>query len=200
MRHAFAVVYLLSTMMLFYPSSVQADGPPLNGEMSRFNFSDSQQSLSQISFTDASDNQISLAAYRGKIVVLNLWATWCGPCLMEMPALDHLQAAFSPNDLVVIPVSIDRGGPHQAAPYISHMNIHAMTPYFDKSNSIGRQLNASRIPMTVVIGRDGNEIGRFVGTAEWDSSEAKSLMKYFIASGGDQMTARFVKSDVSISR
>jgi thiol-disulfide isomerase/thioredoxin len=163
--------------------------------MSRFNFSETQDALSQISLSDASDNEISLTQFRGKIVLLNVWATWCGPCVMEMPSLDKLQASMGTSDLVVMPVSIDRGGAHQAKPFLDRMNVHAMTPYFDRSNSIGRMLNASRIPMTVVIGRDGNEIGRFVGTANWDSDEAKSLLSYFISNDANAARLKYAKSD-----
>jgi thiol-disulfide isomerase/thioredoxin len=198
MRYALLSVYMLAVLFGFHPA--QADGPPLDGEMSRFNFSTSEASFSNVSFSDAADNQLYLNQFRGKIVVLNVWASWCGPCVMEMPTLDHLQASFSPNDLVVVPISIDRGGAHQAMPYLSRMGVHTMTPYFDHSNAIGRLLGASRIPVTVIIGRDGNEIGRFIGTTEWDSDEAKSLIKYFINNGGAAQTRSVSATSVSMSR
>jgi thiol-disulfide isomerase/thioredoxin len=197
MRYAFLFFYLFSILFAFRPA--QADGPPLDGEMSRFNFSTSEAPFSNVSLTDQDDNQSYLSQFRGKVVVLNVWASWCGPCVMEMPGLDHLQASFSSNDLAVVPVSIDRGGAHQAMPYLNRMNVHAMTPYFDHSNSIGRLLGASRIPVTVIIGRDGNEIGRFIGTTEWDSEEAKSLIKYFINNGGEAGRVRAVSAATNVS-
>ncbi len=198
MRYLLLGVYLLAMFFGFQPA--QADGPPLEGEMSRFNFSATESPFSNVSFNDAADNQVYLSQFRGKIVVLNVWASWCGPCVMEMPTLDHLQASFSPNDLVVLPVSIDRGGAHQAMPYLSRMGVHTMTPYFDHSNAIGRLLGASRIPVTVIIGRDGNEIGRFIGTTEWDSDEAKSLIKYFINNGSATQTRSVSATSVSMAR
>ena len=198
MRYAFLSFYLIAAILAFQPA--QADGPPLNGEMSRFNFSSSEAPFSNVSFSDSADNTTYLSQFRGRIVVLNVWASWCGPCVMEMPTLDHLQASFSSSDLVVVPISIDRGGAHQAMPYLNRMGVHTMTPYFDHSNAIGRLLGASRIPVTVIIGRDGNEIGRFIGTTEWDSDEAKSLIKYFINNGAATQTRSVSATSVSMAR
>jgi thiol-disulfide isomerase/thioredoxin len=185
MRYAFITCFMLSVICSLCPSIVRADPPPLTGEMSRFMFADSPQSLDQISLTDLTDNDASLAQYRGKVVLVNVWATWCGPCVMEMPGLDHLSATMGSKDFAVVPVSIDRGGPHQAAPFLKRMGVQNMNPLFDHSNSIGRMLGASRIPVTLIIGRDGNEIGRLVGTADWDSDEAKALLRYFISYGSN---------------
>jgi thiol-disulfide isomerase/thioredoxin len=192
MRKLFMGLFLLTAIILTGVRTAEAD-PPLNGEMSKFNLSAGHEELSRVSLSDAQDNDVSLAQFKGKIVLLNVWATWCGPCVMEMPKLDHLQATMGSNDFVVVPVSIDRGGAHQAMPFLNRMNVASLTPYFDRSNSIGRLLSASRVPVTLVIGRDGNEIGRFVGTADWDSDEARNLIKYFISDG--KSGVQTVKSD-----
>ena len=183
MRNAFMALFTLAVGFGLHPVSVKADPPPLSGEMSRFAFADSPTTLDNISLTDIQDNDASLTQYRGKIVLVNVWATWCGPCVMEMPGLDSLQASMGSNDFAVVPVSIDRGGAHQAAPFLKRMGVQNMAPLFDHSNSIGRMLGAARIPVTLVIGRDGNEIGRLVGAADWNSDEAKALLKYFISYG-----------------
>ncbi len=199
MRYAFIACFLGSLLFGFNIGSAQADPPPLTGEMSRFTFADAPQSLDQVSLTDLSDNPAFLSQFRGKIVLVNVWATWCGPCVMEMPALDHLQATLGSQDFVVVPVSIDRGGAHQASPFLARMGVKSMTPFFDKSNSIGRFLGASRIPVTVIIGRDGNEIGRLVGTADWEGQEAQALLKYFINYGGDIAKVKYVKSENQVA-
>ena len=170
-------------------------GPPLAGEMSRFNFAAPQEDLSRLSLTDAEDHDVSLAQYRGKVVLLNVWATWCGPCVSELPELDHLQTVMGGRDFVIVPVSIDRGGAHKAEPFLRRMAIASVPVLFDSSNSIGRLMGAERIPLSIVIGRDGNEIGRFVGSADWDSSEARALLQYLIANGGDAIRAKYARPD-----
>jgi hypothetical protein len=112
-----------------------------------------------------------------------------------LPELDHLQAVMGSDDFVIVPVSIDRGGAHQAEPYLRRMGVANMSPLFDSSNSIGRLLAASRIPITIVIGRDGNEIGRLMGAADWDSTAARDMLKYFIAHGGSDVRAKYAAPD-----
>jgi thiol-disulfide isomerase/thioredoxin len=168
--------------------------------MSKFNLTAGQAELSRVSLADADDNPVSLSQFKGKIVLLNVWATWCGPCLMEMPLLDHLQETMGGNDFVVVPVAIDRGGAHKALPYLARMNVPSLTPYFDQSNSIGRMLSATRVPVTLIIGRDGNEIGRFVGTADWDSVEARNLIKYFINQNSSTQTLSAKSNQVSLNQ
>ena len=199
MRYAFLACFLTATIFGFHAGSAKAEPPPLTGDMARFSFADSPQTMDEVSLTDSDNNAAYLSQFRGKIVLVNVWATWCGPCVMEMPTLDHLQATLGNGDFVVVPVSIDRGGPHQAKPFLDRMGVKSMTPYFDHSNSIGRFLGASRIPVTVIIGRDGNEIGRLVGTADWDGEEAKALLKYFINYGGDAAKVKYVKSENQVA-
>ena len=199
MRNMFLSLTLLVAVAALGSRPAQAD-PPLNGEMSKFNLSAGQDELSRVTLDDADGNDVSLSKFRGKIVLLNVWATWCGPCVMEMPKLDHLSATMGGSDFVVVPVSIDRGGAHQAMPFLTRMNVSSMTPYFDRSNSIGRLLSATHVPLTVIIGRDGNEIGRFVGTADWDSDEARNLIKYFIATDGQPTGRPQSAAQVSLNR
>ncbi len=187
-------IFLIS--LLSGISTVQADTTsPFMGEMAKFNLSAPQEEFSQVTLTNTDDQSISLNQFRGKIVLLNVWATWCGPCVMELPTLDKLQASMGSADFVIVPVSIDRGGAHQAMPFLNRMNISAMTPYFDKSNSIGRLLGASRIPLTIVLGRDGQEIGRLVGTVDWSKPEAADMIRYFIENGGEDVRRKFATPD-----
>ncbi len=199
MRNVFLAFFLTATVFGVHGHAAMADPPPLTGEMSRFSFAETPQSFDQISLVNLQDNDVSLSQYRGKVVLVNVWATWCGPCVMEMPGLDHLSATLGGDDFVVLPVSIDRGGSHQANPFLNRMGVKSMTPLFDRSNSIGRFLSASRIPVTLIIGRDGNEIGRITGAADWDSEEARALLKYFINYGGNSAKVNYVKSDSQIA-
>ncbi len=200
MRNMLPGLFLLSIATLLGTAAAKAE-PPLDGEMSKFNLSAGQAELSRVSLTDADDNDVSLAQFKGKVVLLNVWATWCGPCVEEMPKLDHLQATMGGSDFTVVPVAIDRGGAHKAMPFLARMNVSAMKPMFDQSNSIGRVLSASRIPVSILIGRDGNEIGRLVGSADWDTPEARNLIHYFVATskqGGTPDTLQ--PAQVSLSR
>ena len=127
------------------------------------------QSLSDIAFTDGEGHPKRLASYRGKVILLNLWATWCPPCRKEMPALDRLQASFGGPNFEVIALSIDRDGLSAVRAFYLHTGIKQLRVYMDKSGQAMADLGVVAIPTTLLIDRNGDEIGRKVGPAEWDS-------------------------------
>jgi thiol-disulfide isomerase/thioredoxin len=133
-----------------------------------------------VRFRDAGGRSVRLADFRGRVVLLNLWATWCGPCRSEMPALDHLQNAFGGGDLKVLAVSIGGDGAADIRNYFRTSNIHHLDPYVDADHAVAAAFAAHAIPKTLIIDRDGNVVGSLVGAAEWDSSDAKALIRHYI--------------------
>ncbi|KAB2850316.1 MAG: TlpA family protein disulfide reductase [Hyphomicrobiaceae bacterium] len=123
----------------------------------------------------------SLKDYAGRVVLLNLWATWCAPCLREMPSLDRLKAAMSGKDFEVVALSIDKGGPEKPKKFFADAGIKALALIQDKEGKAFAALKIVGMPTTLLIGRDGKEIGRLVGPAEWDSEDAKALIRAAIA-------------------
>lgn len=137
--------------------------------------------VAAISFLDDQGQAQSLADFKGKIVVLNVWATWCVPCRKEMPSLDRLQTALGSPDFAVVPVSIDRGGMSIVNRFYTEIGIAHLAKLTDTSGQVLRALGVIGLPATLIIDRTGNEIGRVLGPAEWDAPEIIELLKTLIA-------------------
>jgi thiol-disulfide isomerase/thioredoxin len=134
-----------------------------------------------IDFSDADGRLRSLAGFKGKIVLLNLWATWCVPCRKEMPALDRLQASLGGPDFEVVPLSIDRGAIATIRKFYDEIGIRHLGMYADASGQSTRWTRAMGLPATLVVDRAGREIGLVVGPAEWDSPEIGEFLKSIIS-------------------
>ena len=146
-----------------------------------FNFAPTEPTPAPaLTFEDAAGNPLSLEDFRGQVVVLNLWATWCGPCRLEMPSLDRLQANEGGPDLHVLPLSLDRGALEQVEDFYQEVGIRHLAIYRDPTGAVGRALGALGLPTTVVIDQAGREVGRLLGPAEWDGPEALALLRSLI--------------------
>lgn len=132
---------------------------------------DTPQAVPEIRFKNDDGRPLSLADFRGKVVLLNIWATWCGPCREEMPTLDRLQAELGGPDFQVAALSIDRAGPGVVSEFYNEIGIAHLHKFIDESGKASQQLNAVGLPTTLLLDRDGREIARHVGPAEWDTSE-----------------------------
>ena len=137
--------------------------------------------LQALAFTDGKGRAMSLADFRGKVVVLNLWATWCTPCLAEMPMLDRLQDELRNEDVVVLALSIDRGGSDVVQAFYRENGIRHLDVYVDRTMWAPDRIRTSGLPTTVLIDREGRERGRVKGPAEWDSPAAVALVRKLAA-------------------
>lgn len=133
--------------------------------------------LPEIRFQDGEGQPLTLTGFRGKVVLLNIWATWCGPCRREMPTLDRLQAKLGGPDFQVVALSIDRAKLGVVTEFYDEIGIKHLAKYIDESGKAARQLNAVGLPTTLLIDREGREIGRHVGPAEWDTPEMVALIQ-----------------------
>lgn len=138
---------------------------------------ESPRPLPDIRFQDAGGRTIGLGDFRGKVVVLNVWATWCGPCRREMPTLDRLQTELGGADFQVIALSIDRKGLDVVRKFYSEIGIRHLAMHIDSSGRTARQLGALGLPTTLLIDRAGREIGRLVGPAEWDAPDMVDFIR-----------------------
>jgi thiol-disulfide isomerase/thioredoxin len=138
-------------------------------------------SVSDAEFRNTSGEDLTLADFRGRVVLLNLWATWCGPCRSEMVALDRLQG-MHPGDLAVLAVSVDKSGSGAVQHFFEQRGLHNLTPYLDANGATVRAFGARRIPTTLIIDRHGNVVGSLVGPKQWDSPETAALIRRYLAS------------------
>jgi len=141
------------------------------------------QPLPEIAFVDRDGKPLSLSQWRGRVVLLNIWATWCPPCRAEMPTLNNLQQQMGSDDFEVVALSIDKGGPDVPADYMKKFNFSALKIYNDSKIKVRRALKLRGYPTTLLIDRQGREIGRLAGPAEWDSPGAKTLINQALGAG-----------------
>jgi thiol-disulfide isomerase/thioredoxin len=130
-----------------------------------------------IRFVDGDGHAMTLADFHGRVVLLNVWATWCVPCRKEMPALDRLQAALGAPDFQVVPLSIDRQGAAVVKPFYRDLGLKALGIYIDQTGDATQALKTVGVPTSVLIDRSGREIARKMGAAEWDSPEMVQLIQ-----------------------
>jgi thiol-disulfide isomerase/thioredoxin len=140
--------------------------------------------LPAFDFADAEGGTKSLSDWKGKVVLLNIWATWCVPCREEMPALDKLQAELGGKDFDVVAVNIDRGQSDKPKAFLAETGATHLQLYTDPTGKLFSTLKTVGMPATLLIDREGREIGRLVGPANWDSPEALALIKAAIAAPG----------------
>ena len=133
------------------------------------------QPAPEISFDGLDGKPVSLADFKGKLVVLNLWATWCQPCLKEMPSLAKLEAKFEPS-LVVVAVSEDRGGADAVKPFIAKLYPGNIRIALDPKSDAIRALHARGLPTSLVVDAQGNVAGKVEGAAEWDSDQMVEVL------------------------
>ena len=154
-----------------------SSGNPLStGEMAAFVFRKTPEAIPEFTFEDGGGATKTLADWKGKVVLLNLWATWCAPCRKEMPALDRLQKELGGDTFEVIALSVDRQGAPASKKFLEETKVANLKLYVEStSKSIG-MLRAAGLPTTILIDKDGLEIGRLAGPAEWDSADAKRLI------------------------
>jgi thiol-disulfide isomerase/thioredoxin len=137
--------------------------------------------LPDIAIADAKGESKPLGDWRGKVVLLNIWATWCHPCREEMPTLDKLEATLGGADFEVVAVNIDKGGDAKAKTFLQETGVTHLALYTDPTAKLFGALKAVGMPTTLLIDREGREIGRLVGPADWDSPQADALIRAAIA-------------------
>ena len=164
-----------------YANEKHVSGPPLTGWMENFRPTLAPSALPETIFTDENGDKLTLKSFRGKIILMNFWATWCGPCVREMPSLRRLHNELKGPDFTVIALSEDRIGWQKIGTSRDKLNLGELPLYHDVDSKMMYAAKARGLPTTLLIDREGNELGRLVGLAEWDTAEAIALMRYYIA-------------------
>ena len=135
----------------------------------------------ELRFVDAAGRSLSLADFRGKLVLLNIWATWCAPCREEMPALDRLQAELGGDRFQVVALSVDVQGAPIARRFYEEIGIKALPLYVDPTAKAAFTFNVPGLPATLLVDRAGREIGRHLGAVKWDSPEVVERLRRAIS-------------------
>jgi thiol-disulfide isomerase/thioredoxin len=123
---------------------------------------------------------VTLATFKGKVVLVNFWATWCAPCVREMPALDALQAKFGTDRFVIVAVSLDRLGFEKITPFLKRIGVERLTVLLDRKRALYRKVGGQGLPTTLLLDHEGKVRGYLEGPAEWDGKDAEALIHYYL--------------------
>jgi thiol-disulfide isomerase/thioredoxin len=150
------------------------------GEMEKLVVHEAPKDRLETPFADADGAEATVADWAGKVVVLNFWATWCPPCLKEMPSLDRLAAERSGEDFAVLAISTDRGDPGKPARWFAENGIETLIMHHDPRMAMAREAAILGQPTTLILDRQGREVARYQGEAEWDSDDAWAVVQAVI--------------------
>jgi thiol-disulfide isomerase/thioredoxin len=158
----------------------KGDMPPVSGAMHEFILQTPPAPAPAVAFSDGADATLGFKDFKGKVTLVNLWATWCAPCVKEMPSLQALKKARGGADFDVVTISEDHGGRKVVDPFFEKNGLADLPRYIDAESAVGRAFHVRGLPTTILLDRDGNELGRFEGAADWSGSDALALIDWAI--------------------
>ena len=168
-------------LILFAPLSVAEDFPPTDGDMQGFVLVKDRPPVPDVTFLDGNGNVVAASDFNGKVLLLNFWATWCPPCIREMPALDRLQAEMGSDDFTVVAISADVAGPFLR----DKLGLTNLDLYLDPKFTAWQAFRAGGLPATFAIDRKGRIVGVLRGEAKWDGDDAKALIQHLLDESSD---------------
>jgi thiol-disulfide isomerase/thioredoxin len=160
------------------PAAVVASAGPQETALGKFSPRAAPLPAPPLSFADQSGKTVTLADFRGRVVLVNLWATWCAPCIQEMPSLARLQARL--DRLAVLAISEDRRGAEVVSPFVEKLGLSGLGIYLDPKNDVDHALGVEGLPTSILIDRDGRILGELQGAADWDSPNMVKLIEGYL--------------------
>ena len=130
-----------------------------------------------VTFYDAEGKALSLNDFRGRYVLVNLWATWCGPCINELPSLIRLQAELPQDKITVLPLDLEKHDAQKVAEFLERTKIEGLPIYIDRDFSAMRGFAANELPLTILIDAEGKEVARAAGEQKWDHADSVAYLK-----------------------
>ncbi len=155
-------------------------GAPAYRPYAEFSFGAQHPARPKAVWADGKGRQVGLDKFEGKVVLFNYYASWCAPCKRELPGIDRLQASMAGKDFTVVAVNIDHTGKIAAGRLKCQPRLNHLDTFVDPQGNSGKVLGLHAMPTTFIFDRQGREVGKLEGGAEWDSKEARALTKYFI--------------------
>ena len=132
-----------------------------------------------LSFLDDKNNELKLNSFKGNIILLNFWATWCAPCKEEMPSLDLLQENNELNNLKIFPINIGKDNLEKASSFFNNLKIRNLNLYFDNPETLAKKLSLRGIPTTILFDKKGDEFARIVGSIDFSDQKFLDWLKQY---------------------
>ena len=134
-----------------------------------------------IPFLDEAGAERTLADWKGKVLLVNFWATWCAPCRKEMKGLSELQAEFGGDDFEVLTIATGRNMPAAMTKFFAEIGVDNLPLSRDPTQGLAREMAVLGLPVSVILSPSGHEIARMTGDAEWESDSAKAIIRTLIS-------------------
>tara|TARA_Y100000816_G_scaffold215088_1_gene160300 strand:+ start:5322 stop:5831 length:510 start_codon:yes stop_codon:yes gene_type:complete len=132
-----------------------------------------------LTFLDANNRQLKLSDYRGNLILLNFWATWCAPCKEEMPSLDLLKTYKELNNLKIFPINVGSDNLEKASNFFEELNIQNLEIFFDTPSTLAKKFGLRGIPTSILISKEGEEFARIVGSIDFEKKEFIDWLKNY---------------------
>jgi len=187
MNKTLILTCLLAISSVFIPAEAKTNKVYNTGEaidkpmiMSRFIEMQSAREVPDVTFTDTEGGEVNLKQYKGKVVMVNLWATWCAPCIKEIPQMENIRQTNIDKDLVVLPISIDEES-EKVKPFLTRHGLAHYKTWLDPNKDIDRVMPADVVPATYVFDGSGNLIGFLRGYLDWGDEDVQPYLEKLIA-------------------
>lgn len=152
-----------------------------DGDMKKLNLHSEPKAVSEAVFIHEDGRDATLAEYKGKVVLLNFWAVWCGPCKIEMPMLSELQTEMGDETFEVVTLATSRNPPPAMVKFFEEIEVDNLPLHRDPKGAVAREMGVFGLPVTVILNPEGQEIGRLQGEADWSSENAQEILRAVIA-------------------
>jgi thiol-disulfide isomerase/thioredoxin len=133
----------------------------------------------EVIFKDKNQKNVDLANYKGKLIILNFWATWCLPCKEEMPSLDNLQKNISLNNLKIFPINISQESLPKAESFYKELNIKNLDIYFDAPITLAKKISLRGIPTSILFNKEGKEFAKIIGPIDFNDKEFINWLEFY---------------------
>ena len=158
----FLIIFIFLLTNSFADDVVDLKNLSINKELKKYE---------NLTFLDYENNQINLEDFKGNLVLLNFWATWCAPCKEEMPSLDKLQLNKNINDIVILPINVGKENKDKAKKFFRDLDIKNLKLYYDESVKLANNFSLIGLPTTIFINKKGKEFARIIGSIDFEDQK-----------------------------
>ena len=166
MRFLIVFIFLMSNS--FANENIDIENLVINKELKKYD---------SLTFLDDKNSKLNINDYKGKLILLNFWASWCAPCKKEMPSLDLLQENENLNNLRIFPINVGQDNIEKASKFFKDLDIKNLRIYFDSPITLAKKFRLRGIPTTILINKSGEEFARIIGSINFDDEKFINWLK-----------------------